>query len=158
MVSLRMTFAIVRNPVLGSQLSAVQTSATTGQGITALRAEILRHVGGYSSNLPGAGFFTNLRHQNLVKDPLSPRLMLHRLRSPIKFLTKCCCLIFTRPYAHWTKSRAPPRQTTSLTLYSANFVSGNNNNLSSRSRNSNPVDQILKLRLGAKSVECGINA
>jgi tRNA modification GTPase len=48
----------------------VPTSAATSQGIPELRAEILRQVGGNSSNLPSAGFLTNLRHQNLVKDSL----------------------------------------------------------------------------------------
>src|SRR2546421_572487 len=37
-------------PVLSSQLATVRTSATAGSGIAELRAEILRHVGGDSSN------------------------------------------------------------------------------------------------------------
>jgi len=60
-----------QNPVLSSRLPTVLTSAATGQGIPELREEILRQVGGDSSNLPSAGFLTNLRHQNLVKDSLT---------------------------------------------------------------------------------------
>ena len=58
-------------PVLSSPLSVVQTSAITGRGIAELLGEILRHVGGDSGHLPSAGFLTNLRHQNLVRDSLT---------------------------------------------------------------------------------------
>ena len=58
-------------PVLSSQLATVRTSATAGSGIAELRAEILRHVGGDSSNLGTTGFLTNLRHQNLVSESLA---------------------------------------------------------------------------------------
>jgi tRNA modification GTPase len=56
---------------LSSRLASVQTSATTGRGIAELRTEILRQVGGGSSNLTGAGFLTNLRHQDLVNKSLA---------------------------------------------------------------------------------------
>ncbi|MGC1451104.1 MAG: tRNA uridine-5-carboxymethylaminomethyl(34) synthesis GTPase MnmE [Candidatus Sulfotelmatobacter sp.] len=47
--------------------SGVCTSALTGVGIDELRAAILRHVGGESSQAE-AGFLTNVRHQGLIKD------------------------------------------------------------------------------------------
>ncbi len=53
--------------VPGSQLPRVKTSATEGQGMAELRQEILRHVGGESSD----GFLTNLRHKKLVDDSLA---------------------------------------------------------------------------------------
>lgn len=53
--------------VLSSQLARVRTSATTGEGIPALRSEILQHVGGEVGGQAEAGFLTNLRHQNLVR-------------------------------------------------------------------------------------------
>ena len=49
--------------------SGVCTSALTGEGIDELRAAILRHVGGESSQAE-AGFLTNVRHQGLIKDSL----------------------------------------------------------------------------------------
>lgn len=54
--------------VPGSQLSVVRTSAVTGEGIDALREEILRQVGG--NGVPEAGFLTNLRQQSLVNGSL----------------------------------------------------------------------------------------
>ncbi len=53
------------------QLSCVQTSAITGQGIAELRAQILRQVGGDADNLGSSGFLTNLRHQNLVNEAIA---------------------------------------------------------------------------------------
>jgi tRNA modification GTPase len=48
----------------------VSTSALTGEGIDELRAAILRHVGGESSQAE-AGFLTNVRHQGLIQDSLA---------------------------------------------------------------------------------------
>jgi tRNA modification GTPase len=48
----------------------VLTSATTGQGIPELRAEILKHVAGESVAQQESGFLTNVRHQQLVDDSL----------------------------------------------------------------------------------------
>ena len=55
----------------GSQLACVRTSAITGQGIAQLRDEILRHVGGSSGVQSEAGFLTNIRHRNLVRDAIA---------------------------------------------------------------------------------------
>jgi len=52
-----------------SQLPCVRTSAITGQGIPELRNEILCHVGGASAQSE-AGFLTNIRHRNLVRDAI----------------------------------------------------------------------------------------
>jgi tRNA modification GTPase len=57
-------------PVLSSQLPQVRTSATTGEGIPELRNEILRHTGGESVAQIEAGFLTNLRHQERVRESL----------------------------------------------------------------------------------------
>jgi tRNA modification GTPase len=46
----------------------VQTSALRGTGIDALRAEILRRIGGVQAE---AGFLTNARHQKLVMESLN---------------------------------------------------------------------------------------
>ena len=48
----------------------VLTSATTGQGIPELRAEILKHVAGDRGSQQESGFLTNVRHQQLVDDSL----------------------------------------------------------------------------------------
>jgi len=53
---------------LGAQ--AVLTSAVTGEGISELRAEILKHVGG-DAGMQETGFLTNVRHSGLIKDSLS---------------------------------------------------------------------------------------
>jgi len=58
-------------PVLTSQLPSVRTSAVTGEGIHALRSEILRHIGGDSGLQVESGFLTNARHQQLVRDSLA---------------------------------------------------------------------------------------
>ena len=50
---------------------ALQTSALTGEGISELRQEILRHVGGEAGAQPEAGFLTNVRHQGHIKDSLA---------------------------------------------------------------------------------------
>jgi tRNA modification GTPase len=52
------------------ELKQVRTSALTGEGISELRATILREVTGEA---PGAesGFLTNARHEGLVRDSLS---------------------------------------------------------------------------------------
>ncbi len=49
----------------------VKASALTGEGIPALRAEILRHIGGETRAQAEAGFLTNVRHQGLVQDSLA---------------------------------------------------------------------------------------
>ncbi|MGO9125928.1 MAG: tRNA uridine-5-carboxymethylaminomethyl(34) synthesis GTPase MnmE [Terriglobales bacterium] len=49
----------------------VRTSAITGAGIPELRHEILHHFGGDAGAQTEAGFLTNLRHQNLVRDSLT---------------------------------------------------------------------------------------
>jgi tRNA modification GTPase len=54
-----------------SQLACVRTSAITGHGIPELRDEILRHVGGSSGVQSEAGFLTNIRHRNLVRDAIA---------------------------------------------------------------------------------------
>jgi tRNA modification GTPase len=57
--------------VVSSPLSRVRTSAVTGQGIPALRAEILSHIGGENGGQAETGFLTNLRHQSLVRDSIA---------------------------------------------------------------------------------------
>ncbi len=64
--------------VPGSQLSAVsslapsvRTSALTGDGIDALRAQILSVAGGDSAGQREAGFLTNVRQQGLVRASLA---------------------------------------------------------------------------------------
>jgi tRNA modification GTPase len=57
--------------VLSSELKCVRTSAVTGEGIGALRQEILRHIGGDGSLPVETGFLTNARHQQLVRDSLA---------------------------------------------------------------------------------------
>ena len=49
----------------------VRTSATTGEGIAALRNEVLRHVGGETAAQAETGFLTNLRHQERVRESLA---------------------------------------------------------------------------------------
>jgi len=49
----------------------VRTSAVTGEGIPALRGEILRHLGEEAGGLAESGFLTNVRHQGLVQDSLA---------------------------------------------------------------------------------------
>ncbi len=54
-----------------SPLPRVRTSALTGDGISVLRAEILRHVGGSDSASAESGFLTNIRQQRLVLDSMA---------------------------------------------------------------------------------------
>ena len=49
----------------------IPTSALTGEGIPALRAAILQHVGGDSAVQQESGFLTSVRHQKLVNDALT---------------------------------------------------------------------------------------
>jgi len=63
--------ASVQFLVPGSQLRRVRTSALTSEGISELRAEILRHVGGELGGRSETGFLTNARHQGLVRDSLA---------------------------------------------------------------------------------------
>jgi tRNA modification GTPase len=55
----------------GAELTTVQTSATTGEGISELRTEILRHIGGEAGAHTETGFLTNLRHQERVRESLA---------------------------------------------------------------------------------------
>jgi tRNA modification GTPase len=71
LVENKMDISSSQEPVSNSQLRKVKTSATTGQGISELRSEILQHIRSDSSRNTGTGFLTNLRHQNLVKDSLT---------------------------------------------------------------------------------------
>jgi len=54
--------------VPSSQLPRVRTSATTGEGLAALRNEILRHIGGETGAPAETGFVTSLRHQSLIRE------------------------------------------------------------------------------------------
>jgi tRNA modification GTPase len=71
------TALVVRNKVdlCSSQnpdaAAGISTSATTGEGIDALREEILRHVAGENGAQPEAGFLTNVRHASLVGQAIS---------------------------------------------------------------------------------------
>ena len=53
------------------RLPAVPTSAVTGEGISELRAEILRQVGGENGGQGEAGFLTSVRQQNLVRHSIA---------------------------------------------------------------------------------------
>jgi tRNA modification GTPase len=53
------------------QVPRVSTSAVTGEGIPALRAEILRQMGGENGGHSEAGFLTSLRQRNLVRDSVA---------------------------------------------------------------------------------------
>jgi len=54
-----------------SELATVRTSAITGEGISELRREILRQVGGKAGAQAETGFLTNLRHQERVRESLT---------------------------------------------------------------------------------------
>jgi tRNA modification GTPase len=56
---------------LGAELTTVRTSAITGEGISELRTEILRHIGGEAEAQSETGFLTNLRHQERVRESLA---------------------------------------------------------------------------------------
>lgn len=68
---------VVRNKIdlrirgSGGRDQSISTSAVTGEGITELRAEILRHVAGERGAGLEAGFLTNVRHQKLIQDSLA---------------------------------------------------------------------------------------
>jgi tRNA modification GTPase len=53
------------------RLNHIRTSALTGDGIAALRAEILRYISGDSAAQTESGFLTNVRHAGLIKDSLT---------------------------------------------------------------------------------------
>jgi len=57
--------------VFSSQLTRVETSALTGEGITELRSTILARIGGDATTQTESGFLTNVRHQKLVSDAVS---------------------------------------------------------------------------------------
>lgn len=52
------------------ETAGVLTSALTGEGITELRREILKHVAG-DAGAPESGFLTNVRHAGLIQDALA---------------------------------------------------------------------------------------
>ena len=54
-----------------TEVSRVRTSALNGEGITELRGEILRHIGGEAGIQAESGFLTNVRHQGLIQDSLA---------------------------------------------------------------------------------------
>ena len=56
---------------MGHPGEVIRTSAVTGEGVDALRAEILRHAGGESGADRESGFVTNTRQQGLVRDALT---------------------------------------------------------------------------------------
>jgi tRNA modification GTPase len=56
---------------LSTTPSEIRASALTGEGISELRGEILRHIGGEAGAHAEAGFLTNVRHQGLVQDSLA---------------------------------------------------------------------------------------
>jgi tRNA modification GTPase len=58
-----------QEPALRSQ--QVLTSAVTGEGISELRGEILRHIGGEAGMQAESGFLTNVRHQGLIQESLA---------------------------------------------------------------------------------------
>ena len=60
-----------QSDVLSSQLPRVRTSAITGEGLEALRNEILRHIGGESGAQGETGFVTSLRHQSLIREAIA---------------------------------------------------------------------------------------
>jgi tRNA modification GTPase len=53
------------------RLNHIRTSALTGEGIAALRAEILRHISGDGAAQAESGFLTNVRHEGLIKGSLA---------------------------------------------------------------------------------------
>lgn len=65
------TDLVVRGQGAGARGQSITTSALTGEGIEALRSEILRHIGGESGTSVEAGFLTNIRHQRLIADSIA---------------------------------------------------------------------------------------
>jgi tRNA modification GTPase len=57
--------------VISGRSVQFRVSALTGEGISELRAEILRHIGGESGGQAEPGFLTNVRHQKLVQDSIA---------------------------------------------------------------------------------------
>jgi tRNA modification GTPase len=60
-----------RRPKVGGKFSVILTSALTGQGIAELRGAILQHIGGDNGIQGEAGFLTNIRHRELIRDSLA---------------------------------------------------------------------------------------
>lgn len=60
----------LRDQGSGAGCQRISTSAVTGQGIDALRSEILRHIGGERGSTGETGFLTSIRHQGLIADSL----------------------------------------------------------------------------------------
>ena len=56
---------------LASRANAVRTSAVTGEGISDLRAQILRHIAGDAGASAETGFLTTVRHRELVRNSLA---------------------------------------------------------------------------------------
>jgi tRNA modification GTPase len=61
----------VETSVPERRLNHIPTSALTGEGIAALRAEILRYISGNNAAQAESGFLTNVRHAGLIKDSLT---------------------------------------------------------------------------------------
>jgi tRNA modification GTPase len=59
-----------RQRQMNPEKSEIRVSALTGEGISELRAGILRQIGGDSTQVE-AGFLTSIRHQNLVRESLA---------------------------------------------------------------------------------------
>lgn len=57
--------------VWGCEKPRIETSAVTGAGIAALRAQILRHIGQDPTVAAESGLLTSVRHQGLVRESLS---------------------------------------------------------------------------------------
>jgi tRNA modification GTPase len=64
-------WSVTGGQTTGGQTKKLRASALTGEGIADLRAEILRYIGGETGIQVEAGFLTNVRHQNLVRDSLT---------------------------------------------------------------------------------------
>lgn len=62
---------VARTVPSSNGLPTIATSALTGEGIAALRAEILAQTSGGKSDQIESGFLTNARHQALIKDSLT---------------------------------------------------------------------------------------
>ncbi|MBV9574336.1 MAG: tRNA uridine-5-carboxymethylaminomethyl(34) synthesis GTPase MnmE [Acidobacteriales bacterium] len=59
------------SPMFDFEIRHLRTSAVTGEGIAALRDEILRHIRGDAGSYSESGFLTNVRHQARVCDAIS---------------------------------------------------------------------------------------
>jgi tRNA modification GTPase len=69
-VANKLDLAAGREPQAASN-GLIRTSATTGEGIPALREQILAHVVGDSATQQETGFLTNVRHEGLVRESLA---------------------------------------------------------------------------------------